>query len=472
MTEPLRLTPTYTDLYQLTMGQVYFLTAQHRQQAVFDYFFRKLPFNGGYVVFAGLYDLLEVLTDFCFTAEDLHYLKQIGLHHEYVDHLSDFRFRGTLYACEEGDVVFPNRPVIRVEGNILEAQLIETLLLNLVNFQSLIATKAARMRQVAGKRILVDFGLRRAQGLGGYHASRAAMIGGFQSTSNVRAALDYAIPPSGTMAHSFIQHYDDELSAFRSFAAGRPENCVLLVDTYNTLKSGVPNAIRVAREMEQKGYRLEGIRLDSGDLAYLAKQARHMLDEAGLHYVKIAASNQLDEHVIKSLLEQEAPIDIFGVGTSLVTGQPDAALDGVYKLSFAGDKPRIKLSESLSKTTLPDKKQVFRVYDEAGNFWGADAITLADEEQVDRMHHPVEPGKFIAFPGLKQEPLLKKVMEQGKITMPKKSVNEIAQYSLNRLALLPQEYKRFENPHVYKVGISTSLKNLRDELRSHYQQKL
>src|SRR5690606_13419966 len=224
-----------------------------------------------------------------------------------------FRFRGTLHAVKEGEIIFPNIPVVRVEGTFLEAQLIETVLLNLLNFQSLIATKATRVREVAGDRTLLDFGLRRAQGIGGYHASRATIIGGFNGTSNVMAGANFDIPVSGTMAHSFIQHYEDELTAFRTFASGRPENCVLLVDTYHTLESGVPNAITVAKELEREGKRLLAIRLDSGDLAYLAKRARQMLDDAGLPYVKIAASNQLDEYVVKSLLEQDAPIDIFGV---------------------------------------------------------------------------------------------------------------------------------------------------------------
>jgi nicotinate phosphoribosyltransferase len=463
------ITATYTDLYQISMGQVYFLNGHHQHEAVFDYFFRRLPFGGGYAIFAGLHDLLELLEGLHFSGEDLEHLKKIGFREEYIRHLKDFRFRGTVYASMEGDLVFPTRPVIRVEGNMLETQLIETLLLNLINFQTLIATKASRMRLVAGEKTLAEFGLRRSQGFGGYHASRAAIIGGFNSTSNVKAAFDFGVPASGTMAHSFIQHSDDELSAFRIFAEGRPERCVLLVDTYDTLQSGIPNAITVAKEMEQKGQRLEGIRLDSGDLAYLSKRARILLDNAGLHYVKIVASNQLDEYVIKSLFEQGAPIDVFGVGTSLVTGHPDAALDGVYKLSFARNKPRIKLSESLKKTTLPHKKQVFRVFDSSGHFMGADAITLHDEERIDIMHHPFEPDKSVSFAGLKQEPLLHKVMDQGRITIDKKPLTSIAEYSMGRLALLPEEYKRFQNPHTYKIGVSQKLKELRDQLKSEHR---
>lgn len=463
---PNNLTATYTDLYQITMGQVYFLEGHANTPSVFDYFFRKLPFQGGYAVFAGLHDVLEVLEGLHFSQDDIDFLKTLNLHSDYLKYLKDFQFKGNVYSCMEGDLVFPTRPILRVEGNLIETQLIETLLLNILNFETLIATKASRMRLVAGDKILAEFGLRRAPSLGGYHASRAAVIGGFNSTSNVIAARDYGLQAVGTMAHSFIQSHDDELTAFRSFANARPDHCILLVDTYNTLESGIPNAITVGKEMEAAGHRLKGIRLDSGDLAYLAKRARHMLDQAGLPYVTITASNQLDEYVIKSLEEQNAPIDIFGVGTSLVTGQPDAALDGVYKLSFAGEKPRIKLSESIKKVTLPHRKQVFRVYDQGGALFGADAVTLNDEQKVEVMYHPFEPGKSISLAGLTQTPLLQKVMEHGKIIIPKQSLTELSDFSRRQLALLPPEYKRFQNPHVYKIGLSGTLKKLRDELKS------
>lgn len=463
------ITATYTDLYQLTMGQVYYLKGLGNKEAVFDYFFRKIPFEGGYVVFAGLADLLATLRDLRFTKEDLLYLKHIGLDHQYVDHLKDFRFRGTIHAAREGEVVFPNEPVLRVEGDILEAQLIETMLLNILNFQSLVATRAARIRSVAGEKTLSEFGLRRAQGLGGYHATRASVIGGFNSTSNVKGAHDFDIHPAGTMAHSFIQSYESELAAFRDFAEKRPQSCVLLVDTYDTLRSGVPNAITVGNEMKKRGDRLLGIRLDSGDLAYLSKQSRRMLDEAGLNDVTITASNQLDEYVIKSLQDQQAPIDVFGVGTSLVTCPPDAALDGVYKLAFADGKPRIKLSENLKKITLPGKKQVFRILNGDGNFFGADVICFDHESGVDMMHHPADPDKFLSLKGMKREPLLHRVLENGKISRTLPSLNEISEYRRERLARLPQEHKRFENPHIYKVGISGRLREQRNELRNQHK---
>jgi nicotinate phosphoribosyltransferase len=460
---------TYTDLYQLTMGQVYFLKGTSRNEAVFDYFFRKLPFSGGYVVFAGLGDLLPILQDLHFTKDDLDYLKKIGLHPDFIEHLSNFRFQGSINAAREGEVVFPNEPVVRVEGTILEAQIVETVLLNILNFESLVATKAARMRMAAGKKILSDFGLRRAQGLGGYHAARAAIVGGFDSTSNMKAGHDFDIPVAGTMAHSFIQSYESELSAFRDFAEERSATCVLLVDTYDTLRSGVPNAITVAKEMELRSQKLQGIRLDSGDLAYLSKQARKMLDEAGLNYVTITASNQLDEYVIKSLQDQQAPIDVFGVGTSLVTCPPDAALDGVYKLAYADGKPRIKLSENLTKITLPDKKQVHRVLNEGEIFFSADLVSLHDEINVEMLYHPADPDKFLSLKGMKREPLLHRVMAQGKILHTPPSLKEISTYCMNRLARLPQEHKRFHNPHIYKVGISERLRNLRNELKLQFK---
>ncbi len=460
---------SYTDDYELTMAQVYFLKGRTESRAVFDYFFRKLPFNGGYAVFAGLDTLLDVLENWHFTEEDLAFLQQHGFNKDFIHYLGSFRFHGDVYSTAEGDVVFPTRPVLEVEAGILEAQIIETVLLNILNFQTLIATKASRMRQVAGKRVLVDFGLRRAQGVGGYHASRAAVIGGFDATSNVRAGMDFHIPVSGTMAHSFIESYDDELTAFRDFASCYPDNCVLLVDTYNTLESGLPNAIKVGKEMEKQGKKLSGIRLDSGDLAYMAKESRKMLDDAGLDYVKIAVSNQLDEYIIKSLLEQGAPVDYFGVGTSLVTGGPDAAIDGVYKLAYAAGEPRIKLSESWTKITLPYGKQVYRVRNQDGLLTGADVITLRDEENVERMCHPFEPDKSLSLIGSRREALLHQVMAKGKRLYPPRALAMIRDYSMKRVEELPGEYRRFENPHIYKIGLSDRLRDQRDQLIEQFK---
>src|SRR6056297_346722 len=402
-------TPTYTDQYQLTMAQVYFNKGMKDETAIFDYFFRKLPFDSGYAIFAGLEDLLGALENFQFNEKDIRYLKKQNFDEEFIDYLRSFEFSGNIYAAREGDLVFPNRPVISVEAPLPEAQILETMVLNILNYQSLIATKASRMRLAAGEKKLVDFGLRRAPGAGGYSASRAAVIGGFDATSNVRSGRDYDISISGTMAHSFIQRYDDELTAFRDFAEVRADDCVLLVDTYDTLKSGVPNAITVGKEMKERGEKMKGIRLDSGDLAWLAVESRRMLDKEGLDYVKIAASNQLDEHVIKSLLDQGAPIDLFGVGTSLVTGRPDQALDGVYKLSYANKEPRLKLSENVAKINLPGKKQVYRLKKQDGSFYGGEVVTLYDEEDIDVMYHPTDKNKWRSLAEFNKEPLLEKV---------------------------------------------------------------
>jgi len=466
-------TPTYTDQYQLTMAQVYFNKGMKDETAIFDYFFRKLPFDSGYAIFAGLEDLLDILNDFHFSEEDIQFLKKQDFDDEFIDYLESFEFSGNIYAAKEGDLVFPNRPIISVEAPLPEAQILETMVLNTLNYQTLIATKASRMRLAAGEKKLVDFGLRRAPGAGGYSASRAAVIGGFDATSNVRSGRDYNIPISGTMAHSFIQRYDDELTAFRDFAEVRADDCVLLVDTYDTLKSGVPNAITVGKEMKERGKKMKGIRLDSGDLAWLAKQSRKMLDDAGLDYVKIAASNQLDEHVIKSLLHHGAPIDLFGVGTSLVTGRPDAALDGVYKLAYANDGPRLKLSENVEKINLPGKKQVFRLSTN-GEFYGGDVVAFKDEDKSDiqTMHHPSDPMKSMEIENYAKEPLLNTVVEAGTRTVKKRDVHEIAEYSRRRLSNLPDEFKRFENPHIYKIGLSKSLKNERDQLVNKYKENV
>lgn len=465
-------TATYTDQYQITMSQVYFHKEMKDETAIFDFFFRKLPFEGGYAIFAGLEDLLDAVENLRFDQNDLELLEKEGMDREFLDYLEDFRFTGNIYAANEGDLIFPNRPVLSVEASIIEAQLLETLTLNTLNYQSLIATKASRMRLSAGDRQLVDFGLRRAPGTGGYAASRAAVIGGFDATSNVRSGRDYNIPISGTMAHSFVQRYDNEIDSFRDFAEVRPNDCVLLVDTYDTLKSGVPNAIKVAKEMKEQGDKLKGIRLDSGDLAWLAKESRRMLDEAGLNYVKIAASNQIDEYVIKSLLDQNAPIDLFGVGTSLVTGRPDSALDGVYKLSYANGEPRLKLSETVSKINLPGKKQVYRLLNEDGSFYGGEVVALSNEDNFEMMYHSTDPKKTRELAEFEKEPLLGKVVENGQRISKPRSVEEVSAFSRQQLEKLSGEFKRFDNPHIYKIGLTRKLKKLRDTLVQRHKDKV
>lgn len=464
------LSPLYTDLYQLAMGQAYFLDGTAEKPAVFDYFFRTIPFAGGYVLFSGLEPLLKTLENLRFAAEDLDYLRQLGFHPDYLAYLKEFCFTGDVYSMKEGEVVFPLEPILRIEGRLFEAQLVETLILNLLNYQSLVATKASRMRLVAGSRVLSDFGLRRAPAQGSLLASRAAIIGGFDSTSNVEAARLFGLEPAGTMAHSFIESYGDEFQAFIKFVEANPERAVLLVDTYDTLHSGLPIAIQAGWELARKGYRLKGIRLDSGDLAYLSKKARARLDSANLKEVKIVASNLLDEQVIRSLIEQGAPIDIFGVGTKLVTGFPDAALDGVYKLAVFDGQPRMKISDNITKTTLPGKKQVSRFTDEQG-FFMADAIHLEEEGLPEKMFHPFEPGKSLDLRSYRDESLLQKVMAGGRRIMAEQSVSQIAAYARQRLQQLPPEHKRFEFPHVYKVGLGQKLLNLRNGLIKKYKEK-
>ncbi|MBN2636658.1 MAG: nicotinate phosphoribosyltransferase [Prolixibacteraceae bacterium] len=455
-----------TDFYELAMAQGYFFCGKKNESATFDYFFRTNPYDGGFTVFAGLADFLLMLNQFTFSKEDIDFLAEQGFKAEFLNYLKDFRFSGNIFSMNEGEIIFPNEPVLRVESNIIEAQIIESMLLNILNFESLIATKAFRIKLVAGVTVFSDFGLRRAQGLGALHASRAAYIGGAASTSNVMAGKLFDIPVSGTMAHSWIQSFENELDAFRAFSTVNDNNLTLLVDTYNTLRSGIPNAIIVAKELLNAGKQLNAIRLDSGDLAYLSKKARKMLDDAGLKAVKIIASNQLNEHVVKSLLhDQKAPIDAFGIGTELITGKPDAALDGVYKLSEVNQQPKMKLSENMDKTTLPGNKQVYRFFDDAGNFY-VDGIFCSDEKirEVNPVYHPVYPEKNLVIGDLKCEPLLQPVIVNGKILSKSKTPKEIHSYLLKRAELLPDEHKRFISPHIYKVGISKKLLEIRNEL--------
>ena len=456
----------YTDFYELAMAEGYFYCGKKDQQATFNYFFRTNPFEGGFTVFAGLADFLELLGKFTYSKSDIRYLKELGFKPEFLDFLKNFRFSGNILSVNEGEIVFPNEPILRVDGNIIECQLIESLLLNILNFESLIATKAFRIKLVSGKKIFSDFGLRRAQGFGSLHASRAACIGGASSTSNVLAGKLFGIPVSGTQAHSWIQSFDTELEAFRAYSEVHPDNTVLLVDSYDTLKSGVPNAIIVAREMEEKGQHLKAIRLDSGDLAYLSKKARKMLDDAGLKQVKIIASNQLNEHVIKTLLkDQDAAIDAFGIGTELVTGKNDAALDGVYKLVEIDGLPKMKFSENIEKNTLPSKKQVYRYFDKQGKFY-RDAILLENEkpDEITTIFHPVYPELNTKIKDFKSEKLLNEVVNGGEIILKKQSLTEILQYLETRADLLPDEHKRFISPHIYKTGISEKLMETRNKL--------
>lgn len=471
-TRPVHISGLYTDFYELSMAQGYFYTGKLKDKAVFDYFFRTNPYQGGFLVFAGLADFLEQLQYFKFDEEALTFLGNQGLKPEFLDYLRHFSFKGKILSVREGELVFPNEPIVRIEADIIEAQLIETLLLNILNFQSLIATKAFRMKLAANGKNFTDFGLRRSHGFGGLQASRAAIIGGASSTSNVQAGFMYNLTVSGTMAHSWVQSFDHELDAFRAYAEINPKYSVLLVDTFDTLRSGVPNAIIIAKEMEQAGERLIGIRLDSGDLAYLSKKARKMLDKEGLEYVKIFVSNQLNEHVINSLEDQSAPIDGFGVGTELVTGKPDASLDGVYKLCESAGKTSMKISENIEKNTLPGKKMVWRFFDEEGNIY-RDGILLDDETpgECEWLFHPTQPDKKTQVCMLHREQLLNPVYENGSILYLMPSPVECHQYLTERALQLPEEHKRFIMPHIFKVGISEKLLNMRNDLVMSYKKR-
>jgi len=466
----LRNAALYTDFYELTMAQGYFYDGKSSEEAVFDYFYRENPFKGGYALFAGLNDLIDTILHLRFDKEDIEFLKERGFRPEFLEFLKGFRFTGTIRSVKEGEVVFPFIPIVEVQAPIIQAQLIETLLLNILNFSSLIATKASRMRYAAGNRTLLDFGLRRSQGLGGIQATLASFVGGIEATSNVYAARERNLRLSGTMAHSWIQSFPSELEAFMAYAHHYPNQTTLLVDTYDTLKSGVPNAIIVGKHLEKIGASLSAIRIDSGDLAYLSRRARIQLDEAGLNKVKIAVSNQLDEYIIKSLLDQGAPIDIFGVGTRLVTGHDESALDGVYKMSKFAKQPKIKISENIVKVNFPDLKNVFRFSRENGEFQ-ADAISLEKEKSVVKMYHPYFPEKNMELSTFSTEQLLQPVVKNGQLVRTLNTIEEASNYAKSRLACLSSEYRRFEYPHQYKVGISKRLQNLQRKLIDSHRMK-
>ncbi len=454
----------FTDFYELTMAQGYFLAGRASQRARFDYFFRTNPFQGGHVIFAGLRDLITQLQGLRFSQDDLEYLTSLDFDPSFIDYLRGWSFQGNLRAVKEGEVVFPLEPIAQVEGDLVETQLIEPLLLNILNFESLVATKASRIALATQGRPFAEFGLRRAQGLGALHATHAAIIGGASSTSHVLGAKHHGVPPRGTIAHAWIQQFDDELDAFRAWAKLYPDDCVLLVDTYNTLNSGIPKAITVAKELAASNTRLKAIRLDSGDLAYLSKKARAMLDEHGLHDTQIYATNQLDEHLIKSLIDQGAPIDFFGVGTRLVTGHPDGALDGVYKLATRQNKPCLKISDNFTKVNLPGHKNLHRVLDEDGMFYG-DAISLANEPtNLETIYHPYFPEQRSKIASRSQHDLLHDVLVSGNLHAQLATTQEAAAYARQRIALLPPEHLRFDNPHTYKVGVTKPLLDLRSDL--------
>lgn len=455
-----------TDFYELSMMQGYLLQKEN-PAVVFDMFFRRQPFGGGFAVFAGLEDVLKYVSALAFSQEDLAYLERLGAFRpEFLDYLAGFRFTGDIWAMDEGTLAFPGEPLLTVHGSLMETQLIESALLAIINFQTLIATKSARVRQAAKGGTVIEFGLRRAQGVdGALSASRAAFIGGAHATSNTLAGKNFGIPVRGTMAHSWVMAFGTEREAFEKYAEIYPDGALLLIDTYDTLGSGIDNAIAIGRKLKAEGHRNFGVRLDSGDLEYLSKKVRQRLDDAGLEEARIVASNELDENIIHQLITQGAPIDIWGVGTNLVTAGGDPALTGVYKIA-AREKggrfvPTIKVSNNPEKTTNPGVKQVWR-FTNGGKSPLADLICLADEEPVPgkpyTFHHPSgDYRKFVLSEYAGITPLLGLKMKAGAVVGEPPSITAIRSHAGEQLDLLDDTYKRLINPHVYKVSLSDKL---------------
>jgi len=466
-----------TDLYQLTMAYGYWKLGRADHHAAFHLFFRRHPFEGGYTVAAGLADAVDFLRAFRYSEEDLAYLATLTGNDDkplfdraFLDYLRDLELACDVDAVPEGTVVFPNEPMVRVTGPILQCQLLETPLLNLMNFQSLIATKAARVVEAARGEPVLEFGLRRAQGIdGGLTASRAAYIGGCAATSNVLAGMRLGIPVKGTHAHSWVMSFDDELAAFEGYAEAMPNNCVFLVDTYDTI-DGVRHAITAGRKLRERGREMVGIRLDSGDLAYLSIVARRMLDDAGFPDAVIVVSNELDEHVIANLKQQDAKVAVWAVGTSLVTGGDQGALGGVYKLTAMreGDgtwRPKVKLSEQLAKTTTPGVLQVRRF--RGDDRFVADMIydTTLGVDQPITIVDPRDPTRRRTIrASLVHEDLLVPVMRNGSVVYDPPALDTIRNRAKQQLAMLHPGIRRFVNPHQYPVGLERQLFDLRADL--------
>ena len=468
-----------TDLYQLTMMYGYFKTGMRDNLATFDMFYRSKDATTHYAIMAGLEQLIEYLENLRFDEESLRYLGSLGIFDEdFLDELRSFEFHGDVYAVPEGTIVFPGEPLIRVTAPIFEAQLVETALLNIINHQTLIATKASRVVQAAEGGTVMEFGLRRAQGPdAGIYGARAAIIGGCKSTSNVLTGQMYNIPIAGTHAHSWVMSFPDEITAFRKYAEMFPTSCLLLVDTYDTLKSGVPNAIQVFDELRAQGHEPVGIRLDSGDLAYLSREARKMLDAAGYPNTIICASGDLDENLIRDLKLQGACIDTWGVGTKLITSEDCPSLGGVYKMSAETVDgrviPKIKISENPVKITNPGVMRLWRIYDNKTGKATADLIAL-DYETFDTtrpltIYDPVNTWKSMTLTDYTMKELQVKVFEGGKRVYDSPSLQQIQQHCQDDLDTFWDQYKRLLNPHRYKVDLSDSLWMLKNSMLQNYR---
>jgi len=468
-----------TDFYELTMANGYLEHGLQNKIAYFDMFFRKVPDDGGFAIMAGLEQLIEYLKELKFNDNDIEFLRDKKLFSEdFLQYLKNFRFSCDVWAIPEGTPIFPGEPIVTVRGPIIEAQFIETMVLLTINHQSLIATKANRIVRAAQGRSVMEFGSRRAQGYdGAVYGARAAYIGGCVGTACTVAEQMFGIPALGTMAHSWIQMFPSELEAFRAYARTYPDSCTLLVDTYNVLKSGVPNAIKVFNEeLVPMGFRPKGIRIDSGDITYLSKKARKMLDEAGFHDCSIVASNSLDEYIIREMLLQGAEVDLFGVGERLITSKTEPVFGGVYKLAAIEENgeiiPRIKLSENVGKITNPGFKQVWRFFDKENGKAIADVITIRDEVIDENkpyvLFDPEHTWKRKTVTNFRAKKLLKRIFDKGVCVYESPKLNDIKSYCMEQVDTLWDEVKRFENPHKYYVDLSKPLWEMKQKLLQEY----
>ena len=470
------------DMYELTMSNGIWDSDMRDTVTYFDMFFRRVPDNGGYAIMAGLEQLIEYMNNLTFTAEDIEYLRSLKLFREdFLQYLADFKFCCDVWAVPEGTVIFPQEPIVTVKGPAIQALMVETMLLLTINHQSLIATKANRIVRSAQGRPVMEFGARRAHGYGAaYYGARAAIIGGCTGTSCLLTAKDFEVKASGTMAHSWVQLFKDEYTAFKTYAEKYPDSCLLLVDTYNVLKSGIPNAIKVFDEvLKPLGKRPVGIRIDSGDITYISKKARKMLDDAGYPDCKICISNSLDEYLIRDMIFQGACVDTFGVGERLITASSEAVFGGVYKLAAVEENgeiiPKMKISENTAKVTLPGVKIPWRLYDRETGKAIADVITLGhekiDSSEPYEIFDPVHTWKRKVVTDFVAKKLQVKIFENGKQVYDNPSVKEISKYRACQVDSLWDEVTRFENPHSYYIDLSEELWNLRHSLLNKLRNK-
>lgn len=470
------------DLYEMTMAHGYFTKQDNTDRVAFDVFYRRNPDQGGFAIFAGLEQVVDYLLNLHFDEEDIAYFKSLHLFSdEFLKYLHNFKFTGDVYAFKEGSIIYPNEPILTIVAPLIDAQIAETAVLTMINHQSLIATKANRIMRAADGRIVSDFGARRAHNVdAAVYGARAAYIGGVHGTATVLAGQQFGIPVNGTMAHSWVMYHDSEYEAFKAYAEVYPESSVFLVDTYDVLNSGIPNAIKVAKDvLEPKGHRLKGIRLDSGDLAYLAKHARNMLDNAGMEDCKIMASNSLDEYTITSILSQGGPIDIFGVGERLITSKTDPVFGAVYKIVGIEKQgkwePRIKVSESVTKITNPGLKNVYRVYSAEGKAI-AELLTLPGEKPSTNSPYcyidPEKPWKELYFENCTFKNMQELVIKDGKQIVKPPTLKEIRAYVQDQLTHeIWEEEQRFENPHSHYLDMSPEYYHMKMDLLNRIGRK-